>query len=686
MVMKISKAFSMNFAAIEAKGLVGWGSVANTELPNLVEFNEQANTDVSTHMHRPSLAYSIITAIAVGAFALAAPHMALASIKTPEQPDSTSKTLHQDKPQDSQTWLAQTKGDYTLQLATIYGHQKCVDYVGELKKSAYCLESSTVNDRWFVVIGDYANIASANMAKAELGFQDAVVNSLQRIRKTRCEMPSVKRDGLSCGNQSESAFINPERVVASSSKVLPTDLYAAADAPGSGDTDGYDKKDEHKKGGHHEPRLSSEPRPYLTEKELGNRTPPLIEWGGDFLGTGNIREGFILPTGAVWTPQFWVYGSGRSAFQTFERAGADQSSSEWVNRLDLFGNLQLSGTERLLIGFTPLHREDVSGNRFSGEVFSPDDTEGSINRFNARVRTLFFEGDLAEVFPLWDAKDGKRNDIGFTIGRQGVVFQDGMTINDTLDSIGLSKNNIRFEGVPWLVNWRSSIFYAWDEVNRGNNQADEQAELYAWFNQWDTIKSTIDLDLIYVDSDDESDQFVASINFIQRLGKIGSTFRLAHSAALDEESSAAGDGTLLFAELNYSPAYTKDNMYLNMFASFDNYTSAARDPLGGGPLGRVGLLYAASGLGSYPAPLSNSTDDAYGFSAGYQKIDQKNRRQFTLEVGARDSDDGNAQYGLAARFQQALGKRFVLQVDGFVADQEDFDSSYGARLELLFKL
>ena len=67
-------------------------------------------------------------------------------------------------------------------------------------------------------------------------------------------------------------------------------------------------------------------------------------------------------------------------------------------------------------------------------------------------------------------------------------------------------------------------------------------------------------------------------------------------------------------------------------------------------------------------------------------MDNKKRRQFTVEVGARDSDDGNAQYGLAARFQQALGKRFVLQIDGFVADEEDFDSTYGARLELLFKL
>lgn len=433
-------------------------------------------------------------------------------------------------------------------------------------------------------------------------------------------------------------------------------------------------------GGKHEPRLSDVPKPYLTEKELGDRTPPLLELGGDFLGTGNIRRGLELPTGAIWTPRLWVYGTGRSAYQQFERSGADNENQEWVNRFDLFANLQLSGTERVLIGINPLHRE----NRFSGYTFSPDGNDGSFDEFNADIRTLFFEGDIAEIFPRWDLRDGKKNDIGFTIGRQAVLFQDGMTINDTLDAFGLSKNNIRFEGVPWLINWRSSFLFAWNEVNRENNQEDDNAKLYALFNQWDTIKSTIDLDLIYVDSDD-SDQVVASLDFIQRIGKIGSTFRIAQSFALDEESAAADDGTLLFGEFNYVPAYTHDNMYLNVFAAFDNYTSAARDPLGGGPLGRVGLLYAASGLGSYPAPLSNRANDAVGFSAGYQKFVDKGRRQYTLEIGARDDDD-RSEYGVAARFQQALGKRVVFQIDGFIADQSDGDSTYGVRAEFLIKL
>jgi hypothetical protein len=451
-------------------------------------------------------------------------------------------------------------------------------------------------------------------------------------------------------------------------------------------------------GSSHEPRLSSEPMPFLTEAELGKRTPPLLEYGGDFLGTGNIRRGYELSTGAVWTPRLWVYGTGRTALQQYERNSSDQKNSEWVNRLDLFANLQLTGTERVVLGITPLHEDD----QFSGYTFSPDESKGWFDATNLNIRTLFFEGDIAELFPRWDAEDGKKNDIGFTVGRQQVLFQDGMTINDTLDAFGLSKNNIRFEGVSWLVNWRSSFLVAWDEVNRENNQDennqdevnlennqdDEDAALYSLFNQWDTVKSTIDLDLIYVDSEAEDDDlFVGAIAFIQRFGKIGSTLRLAYSDALDNESAVASDGTLLFGEFNYVPAHTHDNLYANFFAAFDNYTSAARDPLAGGPLGRVGLLYASSGLGSYPSPLSNRANEAIGFSLGYQKIDDQNRRQITFEVGARNDELNDVtQYGIATRFQQALGKRFVVQVDGFLADRDDLGSSYGARLEFVVKL
>src|SRR5262245_53089324 len=42
------------------------------------------------------------------------------------------------------------------------------------------------------------------------------------------------------------------------------------------------------------------------------RPKPLIELGSPFLGTGNIRRGFTIPTGAVWLPSFLAFGTLRT--------------------------------------------------------------------------------------------------------------------------------------------------------------------------------------------------------------------------------------------------------------------------------------------------------------------------------------------------------------------------------------
>jgi hypothetical protein len=46
-----------------------------------------------------------------------------------------------------------------------------------------------------------------------------------------------------------------------------------------------------------------------------------------------------------------LFGTYRTAIQTFE--DGTERYSEWANRLDMFANLQLSGTERVLIGMRP---------------------------------------------------------------------------------------------------------------------------------------------------------------------------------------------------------------------------------------------------------------------------------------------------------------------------------------------
>jgi hypothetical protein len=452
--------------------------------------------------------------------------------------------------------------------------------------------------------------------------------------------------------------------------------------------------------------LSDVPRPYLSDDELPSRAGPIIEIGPKFLSTGNIKRGFTIPTGAVWTPSLWVYGNFRSAFHTYE-AAADNSQQvqEWANRLDLFANLQLSGTERILLGVTPLH--DRNSTSFSGKIFNPSSQEESIDATNLEIDTLFFEGDFAELFPGLDKSDGTKNDIGFTIGRQNIFFMDGFMVNDNLDGFGLSKNNIRFNNFANLINWRSSVFIGLSGVHRSDNTADDSGRLIGWFNQFDTIRSTYNFDVVYVEGgepettiagfDENSlayggDLLNIGFDATQRFGKLNTLFRVAASLAVDEATPQSDDGVLLFTEISWVPAHTRDNAYINAFLAIDNYTSAARGPLEGGPLGRTGLLFAAQGLGTFPAPLSNASEEAAGFSVGYQKFSKDKRRQYVLEAGARfetrdEAVVGGDEFGIAARVQQALGKRFIIQVDAYATSVEDYDGTeYGARIELQVKL
>ena len=429
--------------------------------------------------------------------------------------------------------------------------------------------------------------------------------------------------------------------------------------------------------------LKEESTEYLDDEQLPARSKPLVEIGEKFLSTGNIRRGIELPTGAVWTPAFWVYGNFRSAYQKFDVPGGE-TMSEWANRLDLFANLQLTGTERVLLGLTPLHENG----RFSGRIFSPDSSEERIEEYNLRVDTFFFEGDFAELFPRLDYEDSSSNDYGFSIGRQLIQFQDGFLVNDNMDGFGVSKNNIRFPGNDAIINIRSSLFLGLDKVHRHTNILDEDAKLFGLFNQIDGLNRTYNIDFVYVDSNGRGDLYNFGIDATQRLGKINQTLRLAASQAGGTVTEDADDGMILFAEFSVVPPRTDDNAYFNVFSTFDNYRSAARGPAAGGPLGRTGILFSGQSLGNFPTPISNSADESSGFALGYQRFLSNNRKQFIVETGGRfDQDDGAAdEYGLGLRYQQALGNRSFLQFDVFATKFDDSsDTDYGSRLELQVK-
>jgi hypothetical protein len=443
--------------------------------------------------------------------------------------------------------------------------------------------------------------------------------------------------------------------------------------------------------GKHSSRLTDEEIPLQLEG-FPKRPKFLIELGNPYLGTGRIGKGVKLFTGAIWQPTLIAFGTFRSGLQTFERQ--DTRVTEWANRLDLFFNLQLSGSERFVVGFRPL---DMDG-AFTSYIFepTPEDGERWREEFNADVEVFYFEGDFGEIFPNLDRNDFGRTDVGFALGRQPLFFQEGMLINDSIDGIGLTRNTLLPKNTS---NYRMTFFAGLDNINRqdraeAGNTEDRDSQLFALLTSTDFRRSTMDLDLAYVTGSEETgDMVAAGISFVQRIGKVNTSFRLLGSSAVDEETEVATDGWLGFSEISWTPHYSSDLAYVTFFAALDEFSSAARGPATGGPLGRAGISFAAVGLGNYGAPLSNRARDVAGGAIGYQKFfGSLKRRQLITELGMRagtSSIETNAA-AFAARYQMAFGRRTVLVFDAFGAYDEGAadasgDTRFGGRFEFVLK-
>ena len=251
-------------------------------------------------------------------------------------------------------------------------------------------------------------------------------------------------------------------------------------------------------------RFSDQPAPLQLEG-FPERPPLLLELGDKFLGKGNIQRGFTMPGGAVWSPNLWVYGTMRSAVQTFDTGSTTPKSTrttEWANRLDIFANLQLAATERILVGFRPVDQNAIP-QRFSGYQFEPgggpvNNRRGFIEAFSATPRTFFFEGEFGEMFPKLDKADKYSLDYGIAIGRQPLTLQDGLLINDdSIDMVSITRNSLNIPGGSTM---KISPYIAWDQIERGDNLRDKTAGLFGINATADFPVSTVDADVVYVNS------------------------------------------------------------------------------------------------------------------------------------------------------------------------------------------
>jgi hypothetical protein len=426
-----------------------------------------------------------------------------------------------------------------------------------------------------------------------------------------------------------------------------------------------------------ESRLSDVAIPLQTEGMV--RTTPLFEAFAPFLSTGDIKPGFELPTGAIWQPGLLVWGDFRSALQRNDTGKV--TTEEWSNRLDLFAQLKLTGTERVLMSVRPL---DEDG-RFSGYKFKPDTNDDSIDASNHDIRTFFFEGDFGEVFPNLDPDDSRRLDWGFAIGRQPLLKQEGILVNDTVDAIGIVRNSGRSFGAS---NVRVAALFSWNEVNRNDRLEDSTAELYGLFSELDFSCCTVNIDFIWVDSELPAGggRFLGASS-VQRFGHINTSFRLFNSSAEEADNAVVSSGSLFFFELSTTPAKTDNNLYLNGFVGINQYSPAALDSDVGGPLARTGILFDGVGLGSYGSPLENNSTDVFGSSLGYQMFFSGGRQQLIAEIAFRKETKGleTSSEAVGLRYQHASGLHTIYILDGFASNHDINGSGSGVRAEVRFK-
>ncbi|MAB79595.1 MAG: hypothetical protein CMJ89_09620 [Planctomycetes bacterium] len=447
--------------------------------------------------------------------------------------------------------------------------------------------------------------------------------------------------------------------------------FDAQESHGTGQTHDHDHPT-------HEPRLSDKAIP-LQVDDVPERPHPILEVGDPFLGTGEIRRGIEIPTGAVLQPSLLVYGTARLGAAAVDQGGT--TITEVAGQVDLFANLQLSGTERVLVGFRPL---DQNG-RFTSYVFEPASEEGWKNELNGRITTLFFEGDLGEIFPRLDPKDHGALDYGLAVGRQPLTLQEGLLLDDRIDAFGITRNTLR---PPDFSNLRLTGLFAWNQIHRDDGSEDSSTNLVGLLTEGDRKEQTLSLDVLWLNnSGDRTNAAFVGVGSVQRIGSLNTAFRAVGSFPFHGESTKTGRGGVFLSELSHNVRGREDLVYLNGYFGLENFSSASRAPELGGPLGRVGILFGAVGLGRFPPAITNDPDNSFGGALGYQWFSEDQRTQIIVEIGGREQTRTElGEFAIASRFSRALGQHVIFRMDGFVTARENDTPRSGFRTELDLKL
>ncbi len=442
------------------------------------------------------------------------------------------------------------------------------------------------------------------------------------------------------------------------------------------------------------------------------RPPLIIEYPQKFLGQGTIPEGVELPTGAIWRPTLWVFGSNRFGVSyRDDQVGPGQAGfnfGSFVNRLALFGQLNFTGTERIQIGIRPTDEEEgrplLIGREYTSHFWKTF-TSGAgrtnldgLDGWNGDLNVAYFEGQLDEIFPGIDPFDTELLDYGFSVGRQAMSFQRGLLVNeDMIDAVTVTRNTLYGNG---NLNLRMTGVFAWNRLTRvAQQEPNTRAQMYGLFTESDFRYNTMNLDVGFVNDPNRTqrDVLVAAVSSTQRLvgyhNTYNSRFHLlasfptegegARTAFMGSPGNATGQGELFFSQISVTPHEGEDLIYWNTFVVVDQFTSLARAPQAG-PLGDTGLLFAAAGLGLYGPPLATVTNSSVGTALGYQIFLDTKNQQIIYEVGAREGKgNDNFEVAGAVQYQRAIAQNWIWLISSFMSSRKGTDGlSTGLRTEI----
>ena len=264
------------------------------------------------------------------------------------------------------------------------------------------------------------------------------------------------------------AAANPAPATADAPATTPDAVAVPAEIPAAPEEEPGDAEPsfatKHGPEGESSSRLSDVP---IGIQPIPLRPPLIVETNDHFLSPGFLSPGIELPTGQVVRPSLWIFGTNQFGYNYFDNKTSSTKANELTDRLDLFAQLNLSGSERILFGVRPFDKEVDNKRVYTRADFEQGDF---VNGTNFVPETFFFEGDFGQMFPNLDLYDHKLLDYGFSIGRQPLLIQDGLLINaNRLDAISVTRNTLNGHGD---LNSRTTAFFAWDQIHRNDDNYD----------------------------------------------------------------------------------------------------------------------------------------------------------------------------------------------------------------------